>query len=697
MSTARWLLLVALVAAGSSPVAAQTAPHRGVVIDGQTGLAIAGARITVLHRDSHAVSDAQGRFTITLANPFADTLQIARLGYVPVRLVGPITDAALHVALDASPVVLPAIVSVASRRPQSTAEIAVPVIAVNQEEIVTSGALSLDRLLQEMPALQQSSEPPARSTLMIRGIGGSRVLVLVDGEPVPGAMVEDRDLSRISLSSAEQVEIVKGPLAAIYGSEAIGGVINVMTRLPEGPFALRGDVSGGSAGRRTAMLEAGSGGAVPWRISLAHRGIDQINTQVSRPGVLQRVWDLRGSAHTQLAPTLRLRIDGSAFRERQRWPVDGTMNAFNDNNAFSGWAEAELDRGATQWRARISAQRFAHQYREAAGPVPFAGTGAPIQRELSGRLLLTGTRDLGGGHQVDIGTDLSARRVDAPDRLIGGSLDDTGIDAWISDAWHTGALLLTGAVRHGWSSRWGSTVTPALSGALQPTPALRFRASVARGFRGPSFKENGWSFSNPTAGYLIEGNPDLQPERSWQYSTGVAWQPRDATVIDLEVYRNDLRDLIDLRFVGVNPAGLQRYRSTNVANAMTQGLDLSVQQQLAGTRLVLAWSWLGSRDGESGEPLPQRVPHSIRLSASRGVGPLALSGVGRWVAAVEAGSDGSSARAAFLAWDTALRIAVIRELELRAGVDNIFDARPAGWQAPIGRTVRIEATTTWRP
>src|SRR5690606_34386411 len=121
---------------------------------------------------------------------------------------------------------------------------------------------------------------------------------------------------------------------------------------------------------------------------------------------------------------ISLRVDASGFRERQRWPVDGTLNAFNDNSGWNAWTEARFAIATTRFRARLSGQEFAHQYREAAGAVPYAGTGAPVQRERSGRLLLTATHNL-AGHVLDLGTEIGVRRVTAADRLVGGTLDDT--------------------------------------------------------------------------------------------------------------------------------------------------------------------------------------------------------------------------------------------------------------------------------
>lgn len=684
------LLLVTLLCLGSDTAQAQRV-IRGVVSDG-ADRAVVGAIVRSIPGGVATETDHRGRFRLVDSSAAIDSLVVTRIGYLPRRLSvrgsGEIT-----INLDHSQVVLATLVSIANRREQHAADIAIPVISVSREVIEASGAVSLDRLLDDVPGLQQSAEPPARSGLTIRGIGGSRVLVLVDGEPVAGALLEDRDLSRISLASVERVEIVRGPLAAIYGSEAIGGVINVVTRRPSGGLAARALAGFGSRGRRTALVEVGAGGDVSWHATVGHRSVAEIGVHPATDLSLQRVWDGRISLAMPISEALRLRVDGSAMRERQRWPIDAAMNAFNDNEAISGWAELEHERERTVFRTRLSAQAFNHLYREADGPVPYAGSGAPEQRERLVRLLSVMTRTLGAGHTADLGTEITYRRIESPDRLVGGSADETGLDVWLSNAWRHGDWLVTGAARQAWSSSWGSTFTPSVTAAWQPDAALRLRGGVARGYRAPSFKETHWSFSNPTAGYQVRGNTNLSPESSWQLSLGLAWEPAPGTAIDVELYHNSLRDLIDFRSAGASPAGLEIHQTTNVARAMTRGLDLNIQQRIGNLSIIAAWSWLHTRDFDDDQPLPERIPHSIRLSARQDLGRASVTLTGRWLSPTPA-AGGFGQRNALLGLDLAASSHLTRQLELRGGIENLLDQVPDGWSAPLGRTARIELEIT---
>jgi outer membrane cobalamin receptor len=639
-------LLVTMVCLGSETAPAQRV-IRGVVSD-SADRAVIGAIVRPIPGGIATETDHRGRFRIVDSTSAVDSVVVTRIGYLPRRVSVP-GSGDVTIRLDQSPVVLATLVSIANRREESAADIAIPVISVSREVIEASGAVSLDRLLDDVPGLQQSAEPPAKSGLMIRGIGGSRVLVLVDGEPVAGALLEDRDLSRISLASVERVEVVRGPLAAIYGSEAIGGVINVVTRRPVGDLAVNAVAGIGSRGRRTALLEAGGDGPVAWQASVGHRSVDEIGVHPATDLSLQRVWDGRVSLTMPISKALRLRLDGSAMRERQRWPIDAAMNAFNDNEAISGWAELLHERVVT--------------------------------------------RTLGGGHTADLGAEASYRRIESPDRLVGGSADETGFDIWLSDAWRHGDWLVTGAARQAWSSTWGTTFTPSVTAAWQPDAALRVRGGVARGYRAPSFKETHWNFSNPTAGYEVRGNNALSPESSWQVSLGLAWEPGAGTVIDVEMYHNSLRDLIDFRSAGTSPAGLEIHQTTNVARAMTRGLDLNIQQRLGDLSIIAAWSWLHTRDLESDQPLSERIPHSIRLSARQDLGEAAVTFTGRWLSATPA-AGGFDAREALLSLDVAASWHLTRQLELRGGIENLLDQVPDGWSAPLGRTARLELAIT---
>ncbi|HTO73660.1 MAG TPA: TonB-dependent receptor [Gemmatimonadales bacterium] len=697
---AAWLLGAAplLLAA---PVVAQTADTvRGTVVDDSTAAPIAGARIEASPAGVRSETGSDGRFRIVATA--GDTLRIRALGYRGAQLVIASSATELRVSLLSAPAVLQELVVTASRHEERAAETAVHVTVVSADQIAASAASSVDRVLEELPGIQMLPNEPTGSDLSIRGIDGARVLVLVDGEPTFGNLLENRDLSRLSTIAADRIEVVKGPLSAQYGSDALGGVVNLITASPTGPLSLGATARVGNGGRRELGLSGEGGGRFGYRINLGGREDESVASVDQSTDALERVYDLRGSLRYEASKSLKLRGDLALLRERQRWQLsaDG-FNGFNDNMGATGWVEAAGALGSGSWNSRFFFEDYSHRFRQAQALDPIASDTAPTQTESMLKLSAGYTTRL-GSHGLSGGVDLSHRSIDSPGK-VDGTLSDRMVEGYAQDAWSRGRFLLTPAARLSWNSRWGTAVTPSLSAAWEQTPSLRWRAAVGRGFRAPSFKELAWDFSNPLAGYIILGNPDLSPERSWQYSAGATWAIAPSLVADAEVYRNDIRDLIQLTVNGTDSTtGLVRYTPLNVANARTQGIEFGLKWSSTAWLVSAGYHYLDATDRSTGERLDRRAANEARLALGRRIG--LLQGLRGDLAFVYTGSapalqaDGSEGtQEAFLATNFQFRLGVRRGLDCSAGVDNLFDVHPAGWNGVLGRRYYFGLTTTWQP
>jgi outer membrane receptor for ferrienterochelin and colicins len=693
--TVRWIVLLGCaLCAGAGDASAQeqgVAMLRGTVVDWRTGAPIAGAEVRFLPGGPGSYTARDGTFRVQDVRE-ADTLRVRAIGYFPLRTPrSAVVSGVVSLRLVAAPTSLPDLVAIGGWQPQAAAEMVMPVLRVTRAEVEASGATSVADLLRELPGLQATTAPPTGSGIMIRGIGDGRVLVLRDGVPVPGQQLEDRDLSRLSTLGVETIEVVKGPLSVMHGSQALGGVVNIISRAPKGPLQLEGTAHGGSLGRRDGSVAVQRGGRLAWRATVGWRSQDRLPGQVERDGSVQRVLDGQSTLRTTLGD-VALRVDVSALRERQRWAVGGGFFGFNDNTSLTAWSEAAVDRAGGQWTLRVTGQEFRHRFRQALGTIPFEGTGPPTQQERLARVQLTHSRRLAAQHRLDAGVDVSHRRVVAADRLIGEQLSDAMVEGWVQDAMHLGPAIVTAATRVTSNSRWGTAVTPSLGVALEPSGTLRLRAGTARGFRGPSFKELGWNFLNPGAGYLVEGNLGLIPESSWQLFAGATWALHPTLVVEADAYRNNLRDMIDLALVGATETGLQRYAPRNLARARTQGFELATRYSSGSVRLVATYERLDASNSTTGQPLSQRAPHAASLRGTYVLGtPLRLDLGGRWTAAapvIDAGGTRLADQEALLVGDAAVRFAARDGLVIEAGVENLFDAQPSGWQVALRRTVR---------
>jgi len=692
------VLLLALVGPPAAFGQAASTVH-GLVVDAGSGIPVAGARIDNLPRHLRSESADNGTFTITAVA--GDTLRIRALGYRPADLL--LTSAGqLRVPLISAPAILPEVVVTASRLAQRAAETAVPVTVVSADQIAATGASAADKVLAQVPGIQMLPTEPTGADLSIRGIDGARVLVLVDGEPTFGNLLENRDLSRLSTIATERIEVVKGPLSAQYGSDALGGVVNLLTARPSGPMQLSATGRAGGEGRREAQLGVEGGGRFSYRVNGGWRE-DQSVASVTQPSsALDRVYDIRSTFGFAVTPALDLRADVNLMRERQRWQLsaDG-FNGFNDNTGGTGWLEAAGRLGAGRWSSRLYFEDYTHRFRQAQGNLPLASDTAPTQTERTAKASVSYANRV-GSHGLSGGIDLSGRSIDSPGK-VDGAVSDRMLEGYAQDSWTAGQLLVTPATRVSWNSRWGSTVTPSVSAAWELSPSIRWRAAVGRGFRAPSFKELAWDFSNPLAGYIILGNPDLVPERSWQYSTGAAFGLTPHLIADAEFYRNDVHDLIELDADGTDPAsGFIRYRPHNVSRARTQGVELGLKWSTGPWLASLGYNYLDAKDRATNQTLDRRATHSGRAAIGRQFA--ALDGIRADLTFVYTGSapaaqaDGSiGTQAQYLATNAQLRIGLVHGLEASGGVDNLFDARPAGWQGLFGRRYYFGLTTSWQP
>jgi len=693
-------VLIALIPARA--FAYQASLHRqvrGVVVDAESGTALAGVRVAARAGSVRTETGGDGRFTIA-ATP-GDTLVIRAGGYrAGFHVVAP-GDTLLRISLTSAPIMLADLVVTASRRTQRAGESAVAVTRISTAEIESAAAASLDGIIATVPGLAILPNPPTGANLAVRGIDGARVLVLIDGEPTLGALLENRDLSRISTVAADHIEIVKGPLSALYGSDALGGVINVITRDPAGPLSLEGRAHFGSLGRRDAQLTAQAGGPFSFRISGGWREQGQVASAMWADDALSRVWDVRATGRVVATPTLAIRTDVNLLRERQRWRVssDG-FNGFNDNTGATGWTELRWQQGNHTLRSRVYFERYEHLFRQARSSRPLAIDTTPAQTEWMAKATASWSGLL-GGHTWDGGLDLSHRAIESPGKVAGTAADDM-VEGYLQAGFTLGELLITPAARLSWNSRWGEALTPSLAAAWNASDRLRLRGGVGRGYRGPSFKELLWDFPNPTAGYLLSGNPDLRPERSWQVSGGATWAVGGGVSLDGEVYHNNLRDLIELGDFGFDPpSGLIRYAARNVARAFTQGFEVGLRWTRPTTDLSVGYNYLDSEDRATGDPLARRARHSGR---ARGAWNTPDNRIGVATTLVLTGQssfqqlDGTRAQqGAFVSVDAQGRIDLAERLGVVLGVDNVLDQRPTNWVGIYGRRMYAGLRAGWRP
>lgn len=612
----------------------------------------------------------------------------------------------------------------------------------------TGGHETVGELLRELPGVitRRGSETAGAAGEQIQGVDSRQVLVLIDGQPLVGARGIKRggvlNLDRQSSARLERIEVVKGAASALYGSEALGGVINLITRKPSHPFEATVAASGGSFGVVNARVDGGfRRDGTSGLLSVErhqHDGFDLTPGTFDTTGAPYRRYDLLGKVRRQFTPSIAAGAMVTGYRNETGGRSNGELGPQEDDiddRALSASVTSDWLVGDTTVQARAYTSAFRETSRARLAPPASTMLEPGTLEERYQKADVSIARTLGATQLVQGGLEWSRDRYEGTNRVRdenAGHEADTLV-AWAQHRWAvTDRLTTTVGARVDRRSRFETAVSPKAAASLRITDRLSARASYGRGFRAPDLGQLFYRFLSPSNFYQVIGNPNLEPEyaHSWQLGGEYVTAGRRAR-IGVNAFRNDVRDLIEsvsLGFVasphqlaavlareGLDPSfrpALGRVLLTyrNVSDAITQGLEVDGEAALARTLSVgAAYTYLSAHDAERDLALTGRHRHHghVRLSWQPPSGFRAsLRGTffSSWIAAraTSGGSVSDTIAPGFALWDAFVSQRLRGGLSLFATLENLADSqdpntgvlRPDGLAAAIyrpdaGRSVRV--------
>ena len=495
-----------------------------------------------------------------------------------------------------------------TRTAQKLEDVVVPTEVITRVQIERLGARDLAQLLQQQPGVELVYTNRGVG-LRLQGLDPEYVLVLVDGQRVAGRAGNMTDITRFSLREVERVEIVKGPAAAVYGADAIGGVVNLVTRRPQaklegaarGMFGtlLEGDVRG-NVGSKLDAVELRAGGGYRTRNPFDWRPAD---AATSGPGVRRSDADLDVSWN----PSERLRAWArSSYALTDLTGVDlndtgAVFDRYQRTEQFDAWVGT---RAAPSAASAITVRGHYGLFRDQflldqRGSRALDDYSANLTRLWEGYALAEGqvaSHQLSGGLEA-VSESLRSSRIDPTFvvRQRGGAFVQ---DTWVAEGLVHGLVVEPG-VRFDLDSQFGGAPSPRVAVKLAPRPQLTVRASWGLGFRPPTFSELYLQFANPAIGYVVQGNAALKPERSNSFNLSADYRlPLEGWTISASAWHNRLVNLINISANGIpNPDDPVHFGYENVADAYTQGLEVGGRIRLSsGTYLDLGAMLLDARD-----------------------------------------------------------------------------------------------------
>ncbi len=585
---------------------------------------------------------------------------------------------------------------------------------VNRKEIEKTHARDLKEALEDVPGLLiKPIHGKSGFEVWLQGLDSERVLVVIDGEPITPSTGSSVDLSQIGTMNIERIEIVKGATSALYGSNAMGGVINIVTRKPSKPLSYQLSLDGGSYGDKNL---SGDSSDISVRRLAAYLAL-------KRPGgYLQFNADLRDKDGYTLDPDT-FRSEGEEGSKtnldlRLAWTPDDKTEVYiapryyrenisnNLEPVFSpgrGYVNKQKNEDASRFSTTLGAERkldsggrlrgwlLRENWRDVTQQDSISTVEIEQQRTAeidTYRAELQWDKPLGENHVFTSGLLLGKETMEqyqgtgqirAPEldgeekRNIEAYLQG---DIFIGERWE-----IVPGIRLQQDSSFGFYAAPKINVMYTPDwladITTNVRMGIGRGYRVPNLKERFFVFGHSQLGYMIIGNDELQPESSDSYQLGIEFARPDEFHADITLFHNRIKNLIDTR---INPdksvqTGLNIFDYQNFARAMTQGVEFSGKLYLGRFDMKGSYTRLDSEDLMTGKTLKERPRHQIKLGIDyenkTWGSTLTLRGV--YQSKEFFNVDNSLESPAWTTWDLKLTQAVGKGFKVFGGIDNLTD------------------------
>lgn len=516
----------------------------------------------------------------------------------------------------------------ATRTEKFLSAVPMPVLLISQAQIRQMGSLRLNEILQEQTGLAIINDHG--QGIQMQGFNPDYTLILIDGEPLIGRTAGTLELSRLAVANIKQIEIVKGASSSLYGSEALAGVINIITENPQATKASLSIRYGTNQTTDLGFQASFKKEKLKGSIFLNRYGSSGYDFTPNTFGQTVEPFQnhtLQSKIAYDFSKTLKLTVSGRYFIENQenRFEVStanllakvagsGQVQDFNLNPTLD-WRIT--DRWKTQFRLYYSAYQTQTTLNYLADNQLFEEN---FFRQTFLRSEIQTEYFVSEKHSFILGLGNLWESV-AATRYVGKKQFENRYlyaqyEFLPSKQWN-----ITLGSRFDLHTVYGSQLSPKIAVQYEINPKIVLRASAGMGFKAPDFRQLYLNFNNSVAGYSVFGseelptilaqlqaqnqiaeillNPtelgDLQAERSVSYNVGIKLKPTDKLSLNLNFFRNDVSHLIESQVVARRNNGQNIFSYRNLKSIFTQGIEADLSYQFhqnvcfsAGYQFLLA-------------------------------------------------------------------------------------------------------------
>ncbi|WP_291959499.1 TonB-dependent receptor plug domain-containing protein [Maribacter sp.] len=530
------------------------------------------------------------------------------------------------------------VIVTATRTARQLSSLPLPVTLVGKKQIIKSGTVRLNEILNEQTGIITVTDESGFQGVQIQGIASDYILILIDGVPLVGRSAGNFDLSRLTVGNIKQIEVVKGPSSSLYGSEALGGVINIITEKPE-----KQDFSG------NASYRIGSFSQQDMNLDLK-QGFKKFRYGFFANRFSSNGYDLNEDAEDQTVnPYTNYTLNGRLYYDINDKLSLFTSGRFYDQVQDAGFTvdsiQYEGDTKEREWNAHA---RLDHKWTPAlnmayelyytnyvatellADPI---STDVLSDSDFDQKLLRpevrgsytfnienenrtgfqNGTLTAGAGLQLDeLDRTYFEEKVNFTSQYLYAQYDFDPLEK----------LNVIAGARFDNHSEYNNQFSPKLALRYQLNPNLAIKGSVGYGFKAPDFRQLYFDFTNSAVGYTVLGynvaldklqeleeqdqildvvvtedelSQPLEAESSIGYNLGLTLQHGVGNT-EINFFRNDFKNLIDTRIIARKTNGQNVFSYMNFDEIYTTGFEINSAYKLtdnlnisAGYQLLYAF------------------------------------------------------------------------------------------------------------
>ncbi len=624
-----------------------------------------------------------------------------------------------HVYAESLPVVedsvqLEPVVVTASHTPKSLKDVPVVTRLISRQDIRMADATNIQDLLTQMiPGLEFGFAMTQETSLHMSGFGGNAILFLVDGERMAGETMDNVDYNRMNLDNVGRIEMVKGASSALYGSNAVGGVVNIISRENLEPWTANANTRFSTFGQEWRNGVNFSFNKAKWnsQTSFQHTKIDPVDLpkpHSSEEIAIELMKKAQGlpydesvfednsdisRLHGQKTYNVKQRL---TWRASDRLTITGRGGYFfrtserdTHDYHFNGYSAGMKGRYAWEQDRELELSYAFDQYDKA----NFLPSGARTHdhdytnRQHVAHALFTQSL---GRNSLLLGADYMSDYLTTYQFLDNTSHRQDNIDGYAQFDWNiTDQLNVVGSIRYDYFSASSNKALTERLALVYKLPWMTLRANYASGFRAPTLKEMYMHFDMGNMGYMLIGNPELEPEKSHNFNVAIdrTQRIRKGGVLDgsYSVMLMGYCNLFDKRIttIGHPYEDLPGALYVNEDGVNVWGVDLCLGYVMdCGLSLRYNYSWLHETGNVIFSQFSQPRSHSMTWSmayAHRFSRHYALDAAisGRSLGKPQSGD--TDVDQGYTIWKLMLQHHLWRGIHLNTAIDNIFNFKPRAY------------------